>query len=316
MIACDRCDNWFHGECIGISEKEGEFIDLYFCRDCAKGKRCLYFFFFTRFYPFHGCVLTHLGTVTGKGTSWKPKCANPACQRAARSSTHQGFISKYCDDACGLQVARARLELSEMKHRASISSLSSASSATDPLPPVVPELTAQRQQRSQINTASHREDHDRLVQLRQEKRILVSQVEVMDRKLAFLKHAAETHPEICGFDSRLIWSDATWARVRGVHNGELDCVDPPVSFVCQLTRCPKHAGWQKVRALEFEQDRQTLFHRLQRLAKQRQQIKSRMRQRLQHAQSASLAHATIRYPHHFSHSTTTANTHPDAQPSS
>ncbi|KAI8096741.1 uncharacterized protein BX664DRAFT_257778, partial [Halteromyces radiatus] len=37
MIACDRCDQWFHGECIGISEKEGEFIDLYFCDVCGKG---------------------------------------------------------------------------------------------------------------------------------------------------------------------------------------------------------------------------------------------------------------------------------------
>ena len=38
MIACDKCDQWFHGECIGISEKQGEFIDLYFCDDCAKSK--------------------------------------------------------------------------------------------------------------------------------------------------------------------------------------------------------------------------------------------------------------------------------------
>lgn len=38
MIACDKCDQWFHGECIGISEKQGEFIDLYFCEDCAQSK--------------------------------------------------------------------------------------------------------------------------------------------------------------------------------------------------------------------------------------------------------------------------------------
>ncbi|KAI9313634.1 hypothetical protein BX666DRAFT_1863994 [Dichotomocladium elegans] len=38
MIACDRCDQWFHGECIGISEREGEFIDLYFCGECSKGE--------------------------------------------------------------------------------------------------------------------------------------------------------------------------------------------------------------------------------------------------------------------------------------
>jgi hypothetical protein len=38
MIACDRCDDWFHGECIHINEKESEFVDLYFCSKCAKCK--------------------------------------------------------------------------------------------------------------------------------------------------------------------------------------------------------------------------------------------------------------------------------------
>lgn len=38
MIACDRCDDWFHGECIGINEKGSEFVDLYFCTKCSKSK--------------------------------------------------------------------------------------------------------------------------------------------------------------------------------------------------------------------------------------------------------------------------------------
>jgi hypothetical protein len=45
MIACDRCDQWFHGECIEISEKQGEFIDLYFCENCSKSKKKKIFFF-------------------------------------------------------------------------------------------------------------------------------------------------------------------------------------------------------------------------------------------------------------------------------
>ncbi|KAI8327123.1 hypothetical protein BD560DRAFT_418682 [Blakeslea trispora] len=80
MIACDKCDQWFHGECIGISEKQGEFIDLYFCEDCAQ--------------------------MTGKRTIWKPKCANPNCTNAARIGTNQGHL-----------MARARVELAEMKKK-------------------------------------------------------------------------------------------------------------------------------------------------------------------------------------------------------
>lgn len=39
MIACDKCNEWFHGECIGISEKQGEFIHLYFCDNCSKSNK-------------------------------------------------------------------------------------------------------------------------------------------------------------------------------------------------------------------------------------------------------------------------------------
>lgn len=38
MIACDACDQWFHGECIGISERDGALVEKYFCPTCARGK--------------------------------------------------------------------------------------------------------------------------------------------------------------------------------------------------------------------------------------------------------------------------------------
>jgi COMPASS component SPP1 len=32
MIGCDGCEDWFHGECINVAEKDGDLIDKYFCK--------------------------------------------------------------------------------------------------------------------------------------------------------------------------------------------------------------------------------------------------------------------------------------------
>ncbi|CAD0094334.1 unnamed protein product [Aureobasidium mustum] len=39
MIGCDSCDEWFHGDCVGISQEEGASIDEYTCPECRKGVR-------------------------------------------------------------------------------------------------------------------------------------------------------------------------------------------------------------------------------------------------------------------------------------
>ncbi|GAM25001.1 hypothetical protein SAMD00019534_081760 [Acytostelium subglobosum LB1] len=36
MIACDKCDEWYHGECVNISEKDAKKIDRYVCMKCKK----------------------------------------------------------------------------------------------------------------------------------------------------------------------------------------------------------------------------------------------------------------------------------------
>lgn len=39
MIGCDSCDEWFHGECVGISQEEGASIDSYTCSNCQDNVR-------------------------------------------------------------------------------------------------------------------------------------------------------------------------------------------------------------------------------------------------------------------------------------
>ncbi|EXJ73044.1 uncharacterized protein A1O5_04193 [Cladophialophora psammophila CBS 110553] len=73
MIACDGgCDEWFHGNCVNIKERDGELIDKYICPSCAK---------------------------PGLQTTWKRMCRRKDCRKPARVT--QVPPSKYCSDACG-----------------------------------------------------------------------------------------------------------------------------------------------------------------------------------------------------------------------
>lgn len=73
MIACDGpCEEWFHGKCIGIKERDGELIDKYICPNCTK---------------------------EGYITTWKRMCRRKDCRKPARVKDDPP--SKYCSTECG-----------------------------------------------------------------------------------------------------------------------------------------------------------------------------------------------------------------------
>ena len=37
-IGCDLCTNWYHGECVGITEKEAKKMDDYICAECKRAQ--------------------------------------------------------------------------------------------------------------------------------------------------------------------------------------------------------------------------------------------------------------------------------------
>lgn len=82
MVACDAgCDDWYHGVCVAIAERDGDLLDRYVCPLCAHA---------------------------GRGaTTWKPMCRREGCRRPARLK--KGAESKYCSDECGVAFMRARL---------------------------------------------------------------------------------------------------------------------------------------------------------------------------------------------------------------
>lgn len=73
MIACDGgCEEWFHGNCVNIRERDGELIDKYICPTCTK---------------------------PGLQTTWKRMCRRKDCRKPAR--VMRDPPSKYCSDECG-----------------------------------------------------------------------------------------------------------------------------------------------------------------------------------------------------------------------
>ncbi|KAF8332347.1 uncharacterized protein EI90DRAFT_2815448, partial [Cantharellus anzutake] len=34
MVACDKCDEWYHTECVQLSEQVVELVDKFYCPKC------------------------------------------------------------------------------------------------------------------------------------------------------------------------------------------------------------------------------------------------------------------------------------------
>jgi hypothetical protein len=73
MIGCDGgCEDWFHGKCVNIEERDGDLIDKYLCPNCE---------------------------AEGRGqTTWKRMCRRPECRKPARVLANPP--SKYCSGDC------------------------------------------------------------------------------------------------------------------------------------------------------------------------------------------------------------------------
>lgn len=82
MIGCDgTCDDWFHGKCVGVEERDKNLIDKYMCPRCEEA---------------------------GIGqTTWKRMCRRSGCRLPARVGKNKtGSGSKYCSDECGVAFFR------------------------------------------------------------------------------------------------------------------------------------------------------------------------------------------------------------------
>lgn len=243
MIGCDgTCDDWFHGKCVGIEERDKNLIDKYICPNCQKA---------------------------GIGrTTWKRICRREGCRLPARigKSKNGKDGSKYCSDECGVRyfremVAKTRGKEEMGKNRASrrkgsitsherpsmdddlgarggllaageLKALVTSSKSADDFkklgegvlsPPATPD--AKKRSHSQYDEALTESEAAAVQAISRQKDAAREKHQLLKDRMKFVtmvKQAAsrtatekELKPkEYCGYDSRLEWTDAQFDRWR------------------------------------------------------------------------------------------------------
>ena len=145
MIGCDgTCDDWFHGKCVGIPEKDKNLIDKYVCPACTKPGQ-------------------------GLQTTWKRSCRRAGCRQPARISKAKDGkgSSKYCSDECGVlffreQASRLRDREETQRHRASRRKPSLAGSAPEDVLGARGGVLAAGEVKSLLNASKTAEDFKKL----------------------------------------------------------------------------------------------------------------------------------------------------------
>ncbi|KAI8060242.1 hypothetical protein BC940DRAFT_323407 [Gongronella butleri] len=214
MIACDHCDQWFHCQCLQLDEKQVNFIDMYFCEKCSEE--------------------------TGRKTSWKEQCHNPLCSKAARhGKLKSAHMSKYCSDACGMQVAQQTLALANQKRLAQQQQQQQQQQEQGDDKKVEKDdkddkdgfkQSLKHLSKTRLSQYADMEDRHRLMRIRQERARAIATVNMVDMKRQFLQALVASMDkenrgaEHCGFDSRLQWDDDVWCRVQKIDTNDLSLV--------------------------------------------------------------------------------------------
>lgn len=286
MIACDKCDEWYHTQCVDMPDLEVDLVDQFICPPCiAKHphlslrttykQRCLY------------------------GLNHPDPSSTKACHKPAR-----GFFSKYCSDECGLKYMQSRVESwtkkggnkeklwesvkNAEKREGIVVCLDDKQENGCKQEKDVKKIVVPKRGRVEQETERLRGSLDNVVKLREDIKRGMEVVVWRERLLQLASERAEQVGQ-CGWDQRLCFGDDEWVDfgvgvlesyenvkeekdmdVDGVAAGEGEWWCPGE------TVCDRHAGWQTVRYKDVCKEKEKKEEALLKLTTREREIRKRI----------------------------------------
>ncbi|KAI0374210.1 hypothetical protein BV20DRAFT_936099 [Pilatotrama ljubarskyi] len=273
MIACDRCDEWYHTRCLKMNDLEVDLIDQFVCPPCIKANPNL---------PLK--------------TTYKQRCfaglkhprpsSAAACHKPAR-----GAFSKFCSDECGIAYMQRRIDgwggdqavlwasVRDVKQREAVvvkvhvvreepaGPLKPEQRTTGPGQLVTEHHEVQKPTKTQRERAVARLQAE-LLKIAPKREALKQELEVFlwRQKLLELAAARAERVQECGWDQRLCFDEDEYAEYAA---GVLETYEEDHADAMQVDgtgledgawwcrgkkKCQRHSGWQKLRASEIEFD--------------------------------------------------------------
>ncbi|KAL0083241.1 hypothetical protein F4703DRAFT_1860769 [Phycomyces blakesleeanus] len=245
MIACDECDQWFHGDCVNFTESESELIDSYICTPCTKE--------------------------TGKTISWKT--SNRCGVLVARIKAELAESSRQA--TMSLKSHRSLLEAVVEKKQEKLNSQTKTYRDT---------LAELRETKRAVNSRVAAIDRKYVLlkkllqdQTMKRQRLTVDEEPLcgFDSRLIWPASIWEKADGVMNTeDNDRVVVTFTAENIHALERA-------PPQIVCKKNRkqCHAHTNWQKLQAQEIEKEREEQFRILAKIDERRENIKQTIHSR-------------------------------------
>ncbi|EJF66659.1 hypothetical protein DICSQDRAFT_164500, partial [Dichomitus squalens LYAD-421 SS1] len=301
MIACDRCDEWYHTQCLNMNDLEVDLIDQFVCPLCIKANPNM---------PLQ--------------TTYKQRCmaglkhphpSSPsACHKPAR-----GAFSKFCSDECGVAYMQRRIQgwggdaamlwasIQDTKQRegvvVKVQVIGGPNGFNTGGKHPGQAVNSVAQEAHEVQRPIHTQRDRAIARLRAQlnkitpkREELKKELEVIlwRQKLLRLAAARADRVDECGWDQRLVFDEEEYAEfAEGVfetyeesNSRSNGTVDDPMhvddaeehgEWWCRgKKKCQRHAGWQKLRASEIECDMEMNERLMSQLTTEEREIRTQL----------------------------------------